>query len=467
MDPKLTTDERKMREEMLQHEFPFDEKAWASMEALLNQDKQKPLAGPPVKRIETQPGPARNWPLVLLLLFSFGLGASTLIWWNSKSDSLRSDANRGSTVNLIRPGGSIEANEIKSSLGNSALSNIEKEAELKSKPENEPPLVSGTNRQSRGQKVSTNRTLSNYVFNTPTTSDVEIDKPPAESSLKATTPPLQIPGGNDLSPAKTPIDQMPISRAKDADALEFIDETLLPLPALLEIPYLTKPPKLDSLVQPIKMLPASISRMERGWIFGLNANTVDHAPLRLSVLPHLGYFVNYRYRPRTVLQAEFVAKYVSGYQLHAEFIDIIPGGSSIVILNSNNLLFLEFPLVVKHRFKPEQSWLLGIKPAWGVAIAPYGSTSYFNNAPGRIYDSQAGIRHFDLGLVFGWEWRFHTRWAFDIRYNQGLFDLTHDQFYKDNSIHLNSDLQVSLRYLWRKKTRHHAPKTLFPVPAGR
>jgi hypothetical protein len=194
---------------------------------------------------------------------------------------------------------------------------------------------------------------------------------------------------------------------------------------------------------------------------------VDYQPLRLSVLPHLGYFVNYRFRPNTVLQAELITKYVHGYQLHAEFMDIIPGGSSHIILNTNDILFFELPVVLKQQFRPEQSWLLGIKPSGNLKVLSYGLASYSNNAPGRLPDSQNGIRYFDLGLVLGWEWRYSKYWALDIRYNQGLLDLTYDQFYRDNSTHLNSDLQVSLRYSIHHKSRRHVPKTLFPTPAGK
>lgn len=468
MDPKLTTDERKMREEMLQHDFPFDEKAWVSMEALLEHDKQKPLAGPPAKGIETLPGPGRNWTLILVLLFSFSLGASTFIWWNSKSDGLRSGASSGTTTmnsnSLVVP---KESTEVNSSLGRSALPVIEKEALVNSKFEAVSQPESDINRQSFGYRASSKHARTNNVLKAPTAYDVESSTQLAESPLKATIPPTQILGSNDFTQTLNAIDPMPGSKATDEATLKLLDETLLPFPALLEIPYLSKPPQLDSLIRPAKMLPVSIRRKERGWIFGVNANTVDNNPIRLSVLPHLGYFLSYRFRPKTILQAEIMAKYVTGYHLSASFIDIIPGGASEVILHTNNLIFLEIPLVVKRQYKPEQSWLLGIKPSGNLKVFSGGLTSYSNDAADRFYTNQDGMRYFDLGLVLGWEWRYHKNWALDIRYNQGLFDLTFDQFYRDNSTHLNSDLQVSLRYSLSNKTRRHAPKTLFPTPAGR
>ena len=217
----------------------------------------------------------------------------------------------------------------------------------------------------------------------------------------------------------------------------------IPLPFL---PVNTLNTSRDSIIKPVKEPAIPKKRWQHGWIFGVNANAVDYQPLRLSILPHMGYFVNYHLKPGIEIQGEFVAKLVSGYRLHAEFVDIVPGGSSHIILNTNHLLFLEAPILLKHTYKPRQSWLLGFKPSGVIAIASTGLSSSSGYAPFRFVDDQIGIRHFDFGLVFGWEWRFSKRWALDMRYNQGLFDLTFDPFYQDTKTHLNSDLQVSLRY---------------------
>ena len=45
-----------------------------------------------------------------------------------------------------------------------------------------------------------------------------------------------------------------------------------------------------------------------------------------------------------------------------------------------------------------------------------------------------------FGLVLGYGYRLHQRWAVDVRYNQGLFDLTYDDFFKNTRTLLNSDL---------------------------
>ena len=46
------------------------------------------------------------------------------------------------------------------------------------------------------------------------------------------------------------------------------------------------------------------------------------------------------------------------------------------------------------------------------------------------------------------EYDLFRRWLLDIRWNQGFLDLTPDNLYQDDAVHLNSDLQVSLRYVF-------------------
>lgn len=220
----------------------------------------------------------------------------------------------------------------------------------------------------------------------------------------------------------------------------------------------------DSIIRTFQLSLLNRKRWERGWIFGLNANTVDNRPLRWSVLPHLGYFTNYRLGRGFSVQTELVAKFVTGYRLRGKVQYIVPGGSLERILDYNNLLFLELPLLVKHNATPNTAWLLGIKPSWNWVVAPYGSSSLSGLDPPNLdFSDHVGLRRFDLGITAGWEWRLGRRWALDIRYNQGLYDLSFDNFFKNRDIHLNSDLQVSLRHYFIKKMRRHAPKTLFPV----
>ncbi|MBC7776617.1 MAG: PorT family protein [Phycisphaerae bacterium] len=426
---------------MLQHEFPFDEKAWASMEALLEHEKQKPVAGPPPKPTDALPGPGRKWGLLLALIFSISLGAASLFWWGMKQKtSLSKSGPAGGNYSSVPMDSGFQSADSETKLP--ATSGLPSNATESANPQD---LIGSSAQAGSPQSKKVTLSESGYLAHSNKQPTIPA-KTPEQAGHSTGTNPI-VPDQNQLDQSVAPSNS-PVS----TDSLNklWLDVTNLLILAPTALVYATTDLNPDSLILPLKLQSSSIHRKERGWIFGLNANTVDNNPLRLSVLPHLGYFMNYRIRANTTLQADIILKYVTGYQLHIETTDITPGGTAHNILNTNNLLYLEVPLLVKRSFKPEQSWLLGIKPSGNVKLFSTGFASYFNGPGYRHYGSQAGVRYFDLGIVLGWEWRFRQNWALDLRYDQGLLDLTYDQFYRDNSTHLNSDLQVSLRYILDK-----------------
>lgn len=442
MNSMLTNDERTMREKILPYEFPFDEKAWNELEALLDRDREPPLAGLPSRPPGPAPGPGRRKKVLALVLLVSGLCSATLLWWTTgRTGNPETDTDRSAHT----PG---------------AAAYSAPEAVPASKPAAQSFGAAVPERQNALFQRKPARLASREAPGPVPPNRPEIGHPGFDIEDAAAI----ASGGISDTPAEVSNAGLGTSDGRPAEnGTARMGATKL-LPLLFPIPASPRP---DSIIRPVFELLNPSGRWERGWIFGLNANTVDYTPLRLSALPHLGYLLHYRWRPGISLQAEAVVKFVSGYRLHAEFLDILPGGSSHIVLHQNNLLFLEIPLLVKRAYAPGQAWQLGIKPALNWVIAPNGSTSGVNNAPGRYVSDHDGLRRLDLGLVAGWEWRFGRYWALDVRYNQGLYDLTIDNFYKNRAIHLNADLQVSLRHYSTNKIRRHAPKTHFPVPAGR
>jgi hypothetical protein len=80
MDPLLSKEEKNMRDKILQHEFPFDEKAWGAMKTLLEEQNNEKGGGVPAAKSEPVPGPGKRWMWLLLLFFTLGLGAASMIW---------------------------------------------------------------------------------------------------------------------------------------------------------------------------------------------------------------------------------------------------------------------------------------------------------------------------------------------------------------------------------------------------
>ena len=227
----------------------------------------------------------------------------------------------------------------------------------------------------------------------------------------------------------------------------------------------------DTLIRPASRLPRKPRRFQRGMILGGNLNVVNYEARRLSMMPHLGYHWSAPITRDYRFQAEVQFKYVSNYQETAKFKYVSPGNVLDISWELDKLFFIEMPLLLKQENKGigKTSWLAGVKPAWCTPIFPTGSNSSsssgFLPGPQVNLDLRDGVRHFDLGLVLGMEWRFARRWSLDLRYNQGMFDLTHDNFFKDNTTHLNSDVQLSLRHYVRPyKYKRHAKHTLYPEP---
>lgn len=462
MDPQLSNEERSMRDKILQQEFPFDQEAWEAMQRLLD-DERNPIPlilPPPTPPTGGLPGPASGRWWWLLLLLAFGAGFAALCWQQFNSAVL-------STNKISRKN---------SNTADSSLYLIENEREENPTALTERPLAPGSfettrystlknlenttttaaSQKKRKSELAQNKAL--HRVHTPVNTNPTNSSPPPVSPQTAKTrlntdEPLVVvsPAMSGVPSAAAAPGQIGISPSESITTSR--PSMQVDLLATLPLNPLTHASShSDSLIRPVPIQPKPSSSWERAWIFGANLNAVNYQPLRFSALPHLGYMWRYRLNPRTALQGEFVLKYVSGYNWRAEFYDVVPGGSAQVILDNKRLLYFELPLVLQRQYAPGKSWLLGIKPAATLPIAPYGSIALLNSgAPQRNYSTHEGIRYVDLGLVLGWEYRFARRWALDIRYDQGLLDLTIDNFYQSNATHLNSDLQLSLRYFLRTK----------------
>lgn len=474
MDSTLSPEERKMQEEILQHEFPFDEKAWTDMDALLDRNKQKPEAGTPPAPKDNIPGPSWKLGLLVILLSTCSIGAASLYWLNLKSRP------------IIPTNASILPSKSKENTMESGVAQVAPPAMESgiTQPEN---TQDNTHAFATASTAATNKNLplkrgasSKQASEQTLLATTGLSGSPLEKLDRGSYPPNVSNNNAGPSASKSGNEQtllleqtarnpgLTLETTSETKLVEItqIDPALLPIPALEKVAYVQPYLQPDSIIHPVKRNLVITARQEQGWILGVNANTVDNNPVRLSVLPHVGFFKSYRLKPGLTLQADLMLKYVSGYQWHVEFIDIIPGGSSQNIVHINNILYLELPIFLKYQYNPKCSMIGGLKPSGNVKLFGSGLNSQSGDSGGRYLDGQTSTRYFDLGLVFGWEWRFSRHWALDIRYNQGLMDLTHDPFFKDSSTHLNSDLQVSMRYSLSKKIRRHAPKALFPPSVG-
>jgi hypothetical protein len=175
----------------------------------------------------------------------------------------------------------------------------------------------------------------------------------------------------------------------------------------------------------------------------------------MNLMPVVGYHVGFPWKGGT-LEAAVRLKGTTGYNEKTHFEFTAPGGSQKIDLTFNNVFFVETPLVYKKTFSTDKrhSWLAGVRPALVFPVFNWGSYSTFSSgntdlSAGNVIQLHDGVRLFDLGITAGWQWRFNDRWALDVRYTQGLLDLTHDNFFNNTNTVLNSDFQFTLKHYVR------------------
>ncbi|MCB0695597.1 MAG: PorT family protein, partial [Saprospiraceae bacterium] len=166
---------------------------------------------------------------------------------------------------------------------------------------------------------------------------------------------------------------------------------------------------------------------------------------------HAGLYVQADLSPRWSIRTELAVKTLDN-ELERESSDVLYDdfGASVKVDQSvytNGLLFVELPVLAVRRMGRHE-WFGGPRLTWVNVRDDVSSVATKGSAFTEVnyLEIRDGIRKTDLGLVLGYGYRLHQRWAVDVRYNQGLFDLTYDDFFNNTRTLLNSDLQFSLRY---------------------
>lgn len=172
---------------------------------------------------------------------------------------------------------------------------------------------------------------------------------------------------------------------------------------------------------------------------------------------HLGAFGSFRWRERLYVQIEPQVKYGPGRSATALFEDYIVTpltfGYTYTNTQLRGLTNLELPILLKFvpRAQGRSAWLLGVRPAVIFYNAYIDSGSFTAGSIGlndfKELDYQQALQREDVGFCIGHEYALSNNLRFSIRYTQGIFDLTHDNYFKDDDTYTNSDLQFSLRLL--------------------
>jgi hypothetical protein len=421
MEPLSDKQEQQVRERLRQHEFPFDERAWLAMEALLA-ESQRPGA--------VRPGWRYGWWVLLLAI------ASALLLGQARPTQRKElDA-------PALPAGSVAEGVQGSGQGKRALSADDNW--ISGKAENK-----GAERAS-GQRFPSDKKTNAEVASVPSTNAGNQRRTSTPTPVGILSPPSMEEDfrRSKYSPASSPsFTGDPEGSAGVAEGRSQTPEVLRGLPSVtgrINPTRLTQSNDVP-LLPPADMTPQP-PRIEHGLAIGLGTSVMQWRPLTVTPAPVLGYLFRYRFGGNTSLQAEAQVKSVSGYALGAQIQENTPTGPLMVSHEVDGLLFFELPIGVHHRYRPTQAIFVGIRPAWNMPMHKQTTALLSSPTPTSDYSIREGLRAFDVGVSAGWEWRLHPQWALDARLTQGTVNLASAGFFHGVDGLYNTDLQISLRY---------------------
>ena len=210
-------------------------------------------------------------------------------------------------------------------------------------------------------------------------------------------------------------------------------------------------------VLPDTVVPKVFPNSGAGALLGPSFVLADNRDFSITSGVVLGLYFQQSLSPSVSLQFELQAKYARGYRLNARFIDtlVVPGGIGTreTLLEANAFWFFETPVLLK--FQRDRwarfAFFTGVRPSWNhiqrSSRSSRSAVSYFvyHPDPYENLTTRPGIHRFSLGIPLGVTYALSRRLQLDMRYTQGLIDLTADNFFKNKSNELNSDLQITLR----------------------
>jgi hypothetical protein len=203
--------------------------------------------------------------------------------------------------------------------------------------------------------------------------------------------------------------------------------------------------------------------LPRRFSFGLKAG-LDVQTRQTTALA--GLFARYRLSDKWALQLEPQYKFRSdengqGLNLEKNETDTLffptavrfdQRGSKITRLH-----FIEVPLTALYRVHPRVQLLGGGQLVYVQNESRSARIQSANQAANEFADltyaeaaaqSSPAILRWDVGLILGVDYQITPALSADLRYVQGLYDLTSDAFFLQEDNYLNSSLQLSIKWKW-------------------
>jgi len=205
-------------------------------------------------------------------------------------------------------------------------------------------------------------------------------------------------------------------------------------------------------------------RLRFGFLLGLNNTITDYSNLTTSHLPFIGLFINKGIANRWKIELGAQIKLVYKYDLEPFYVrrtELFNQNEQVGFFETSlfidGYLAFELPLTLKYSLTNKLDVSFGLRYNY---ITPLFNSDNQTRIPSiwtsmeesLLHKTEQKILSHDIGLVIGAEYSLSYRWRVNITWNQGFRDLTPNTlFMDDRRTHLNSDLQISLKYTFRKK----------------
>jgi hypothetical protein len=120
-----------------------------------------------------------------------------------------------------------------------------------------------------------------------------------------------------------------------------------------------------------------------------------------------------------------------------------------------HLTFGEFPIIIGYQVRPRlslfaggQLTLTGNRAHLEVVRRQrwFGGNDAGSFSKGGHFSP--GIVRLSTGMIVGGHYRLNKNFGIDLRYLQGLTDLTYDEYFGDSKNYLNSSVQLTLKWYW-------------------
>lgn len=461
-----------LRNKLLEHEFAADEQAWEKMDALLDAHPASalPPAGASASGLLWLTGGKWLLGIMAVVLVAWWLaaprhpegGATSIAAPDGKAPAplsavtppesgiIVSSANISVEKNtalaeppLLQKKVENEAVTQKKTTGRSALAAVDAPARRMNMP---------TVRSRKSPIYAARRDLSNQQINTEGSA---VSGPAQANTL--TPPERSNRPASDLSSSSPTVDSLTSSpvRITQQNASGYVDMALLPqrTAGLPGSQWLARAPI------PWTAPPQRRRRIQIGVVGGGQVAYTPNGPYRkTTIAPTFGLSAKSRLTPRWSVQADLMYRSVQ-YNLRASFAqDRLDASGWYNYWQysawTNDLEFFEMPLLAKRAFFNGNFNLIGgLRPAFvrpahmdsGTSGVSVGLSSY---EPFQAFQPtiRTGIRRFDMALTIGAELQLRRNLWLDVRVNQGVLDLTHDDFFHNTDTDVSMDAQVTLRY---------------------